>query len=81
MTDEAERDVMTKTDEVLLLDRGFEYGLSGTTLWQKDRDGNQWCVVMDQPGEAISFRPIKLSGTPGPGRTMAREEFGELFPR
>ena len=71
--------VLQKTDEVLLLDRKFEYGLSGTTLWRKDRDGDEWCVRLDAPGEALLWYPVRKNGGLNPSVTMSRTRFGELF--
>lgn len=71
--------ILQKTDEVLLLDRSFEYGLSGTTLWSTDKDGGKWCVVLDSPGEALLWYPVRENGGLNPSVTMSRTRFGELF--
>lgn len=71
--------IMEKYDEVLLLDRDFEYGLSGTTLWKKDRDGQEWCVILDSPGEALLWCPVRKNGGLNPSVTMSRSQFEELF--
>lgn len=71
--------VLTKYDEVLLLDKGFTYEVFGT-MWGKSRDGCSWCCDPSLPGEHLMFAPT----TPKAGllchfRTMSRETFEELF--
>lgn len=70
---------LQKLDEVLLLDKQFEYGLSGTTLWRKDKNNQDWCAVLDQPSEYILWYPVLPSGGLGVSRTMTRTNFEELF--
>jgi hypothetical protein len=74
-----EESILEKNDEVLLLDKGFKFGLSGTTLWREDKNGKGWCAVLDRPGEAIIWYAVRPSGGLGESVTMSREVFGELF--
>lgn len=71
--------IMEKQDEVLLLDRKFSYGMSGTTLWGKDVDDQEWCVILDSPGEALLWCPVRSNGGLNPAVTMTRELFGRMF--
>jgi hypothetical protein len=66
-------------DIVLLLDKRFEYGLSGTTLWKKDKTGTEWCVITDSPGEVLLWCPIRKNGGLNPAVTISRTQFGEMF--
>jgi hypothetical protein len=73
--------VLTKRDEVLLLDKGFTQEVFGT-YWGKDKSGYLWCSDMDQPGEYLMLAqamPI-TGGVMCEFRTMTRQEFDELFP-
>lgn len=79
MRNQEPEQILEKLDEVLLLDRDFEYGLSGTTLWKRDRDGKEWCVVLDGPGEALIWYPVRENGGLNPSVTMSRKTFGEMF--
>lgn len=71
--------MLQKLDEILLLEKKFEYGLSGTTLWGTDRNNRQWCCVLDSPGDALLWSPVRENGGLDPQRPMSRQEFGELF--
>jgi hypothetical protein len=71
--------VLEQSDLVLLLDKDFEYGLSGTTLWKKDNKGTEWCVITDSPGEVLLWCPVRENGGLNPSVTMSRQMFGELF--
>ena len=71
--------VLTKHDEVLLLNKGFMYETFGT-LWGTSRNGDHWCCDPSMAGEYLMFAPC----TPRPGllhyfRTLTRQEFEELF--
>lgn len=72
-------DVLEKLDEVLLLDRNFEYGSFSATLWGKDNTGREWCVILDAPGEALLWCPVRSNGGLDPSVTMNRSTFGRLF--
>ena len=74
-----EEDILEQVDIVLLLDKDFEYGLSGTTLWQTDATGQKWCVRTDAPGEVLIWYPVRENGGLNPSVTMSRALFGELF--
>lgn len=72
--------VLTKYDEVLLLDKGFTQEVFGT-FWGKDREGNLWCYDRDQPGEYLLLAqamPI-TGGVMCEFSTMTRAKFEELF--
>lgn len=73
------KDILEQTDIVLLLDKKFKYGFSGTTLWKRDTSGSWWCVRTDAPGEALLWFPVRENGGLNPSVTMSRERFGELF--
>jgi hypothetical protein len=70
--------VLTKYDEVLLLDKGFRTEVFGT-LWGTSRAGLVYAADLDQPGEYITFYPSAKDGLLETGRTMTREEFEETF--
>lgn len=71
--------VLTKHDEVLLLNKNFKYEPFGT-LWGTSRNGDHWCCDPSMPGEYLQLacaavRPGLLCAF----RTMTRQEFEELF--
>lgn len=41
------KDYIIYTDEDLLVGDGFQYGMSGATLWKRDKEGVQWRVNVD----------------------------------
>lgn len=71
--------VLTKHDEVLLLNKGFTYETFGT-LWNRDSAGDMWCCDPAQPGEYLTFYgESNGGGVLSSGRTLTRQEFEELF--
>lgn len=60
------RDYIIYTDEDTLVCDGFNYGMSGTTLWKKDNEGVTWRVNVDahswgKPLEWFFDEPDKVS--------------------
>lgn len=70
--------LLEKSDEVLLLDKGFHQEVFGT-YWRSDKDNNAWCVDLSSAGNYMLFAVMHSPGLLTTSQTMSRERFEEIF--
>jgi hypothetical protein len=77
-------DWLSRRDEILLIDAGFESGILDTTFWRKGNDGRMYCAAMEDKAENLRWYYTRENGglnnyTDSINNWMKREDFISLF--
>lgn len=77
-------DWMTRHDEILLVDSGFESGILDTTWWRVGNDGREYCAAIEDRAENYRWYYKRENGglnnyTDSINNWMKREDFISLF--